>query len=210
MKEKHRFNYYLNCPERTIEGLSNFYNIDEVVCREDLETILKERESSGKLWKEKFEKLLPILIKRFTETETQIFYSCLVSREKYTQTHTAKFVTYKDASGKKVNYTQAAVNGYIKRIRDIILREDKCYDCSIMFTNRVNELMAKTQNLQTFYSNNDESKLETVKKIKSKLKNMLNIYAIEEKIKNVPILLQLENKIEQLIILNNPNIKPLC
>lgn len=203
-KEKYRFNYYMSSAKRAkkaMDSLSNYYDINSIVTTEELCLYRHEHELDSQYWDCKMKKLLPILMKRFSNTEVQIFYSCMVSSIPYTQTDTTKFATYRDKNGKKEHYTQAAINGYIKRIEDIIVREDEHFEEGLEITKDIKTLLLQANKITSklsLYLSKNKSKLIMLTKTREELKSFLKIIAIEKKIKLIPILDEIRGKIEYL------------
>ena len=186
VKENHRYNYFRNKPEKTMNVFAHYYDKDNVCGSEDLQDMIEDHEKCRKFWDDKLNRLLPILMRRFSDIEMQIFYSCVMSHQQYTQTHVTQFVTYKDSEGNRQYFTQAAVNHYIRRIKKAMVLEDEYFDWGIQFTKEVKSLLRQTKDLLIKFRSGEfksKSKILTLKKIKRELKRCLQIVAIEKKLK---------------------------
>lgn len=212
VKENHRWNYYSNNPEKSMNVFAHYYDKGNACSSEDLQDMIDDHERCRRFWDEKLNKLLPILMKRFSNVELQIFYSCIMSHQQYTQTHVTQFVTYKDSNGERQYFTQAAINGYIKRIKKIIVLEDEFYEEGVKFTKECNKMLNHAQYLSNKLNLillKNRSKLLVLRKIKKQLKKYLKIVAIEKKIKERKNLNIIKSRLSFFSMLGNKMVEPI-
>lgn len=206
VKENHRPNYYRNMPEKTMNVFAHYYDKANACGSDDLQDMIEDHERCRKFWDDKLNRLLPILMKRFSDVEMQIFYSCIMSHQQYTQTHVTQFVTYKDSNGERQYFTQAAVNHYIRRIKKMMILEDEYYEQGIQFTKEARAMLRQARILSRKISPNDikcKSKLMALRKIRRELKRCSKIVEIERKLKERRTLNNIRTKLNLLKMSGN-------